>query len=456
MGWKTVFYHLGYPVIAVFSFLTSPCLKAQYHPAIFSDSVTVSDCISYALKYQPLVSQLKIDEEIADRDIKISFADWFPQLNSSAGFQYYLKQPVSIFPDFSNPTGPKVQVTTGVVNNSNLQFNATQKIFSNDLVFAGKTAKYYRQQATQSTHKAKIQLVVEIRKAFYDVLLTQQMLNIIVDEIDRLTQSLNDAHALYNNGARDKIDYTRATMSLNSASSQKISITNSIIAKVTYLKQLMGYPEELELKLKSSFKEIKNDVIIDTLQVIQYKDRIEFQLLQTDINLERLSIGYYRQSFLPSLTGFANYNINYQNDNFEQLYDKSYPNSIAGLSLSFPLFEGTRRIQNIKKSKLIYDRLVLDTINMRNEMYTEYVAALTSYKSNLGSYRLTKQNIELARDVYNAVQYQYKEGIKPYLEVIVSETDLRNAELNNLTSVIKLMFSKIDLEQALGKISTDY
>ena len=206
----------GYPAFAVFSLLTSPWLNAQDQPVTFSDSVTVRECISYALKHQPLVSQLKIDEEIADKDIKISFADWFPQINSSAGFQHYFKQPVSIFPNFSDPSGPKMEVTTGVENSSNIQFSAIQKIFSNDLVFAGKTAKYYRQQAGQSTQKAKIQLVVEVRKAFYDVLLTQQMLNIIDDDIDRLSKSLNDALAMYNNGVKDKIDYSRATLSLNS------------------------------------------------------------------------------------------------------------------------------------------------------------------------------------------------------------------------------------------------
>jgi outer membrane protein TolC len=431
-------------------------LKAQDQTAFFSDSVSINECLGYALKHQPMVTQLKIDEEIAERDIKISFADWYPQITSSAGLQHYIKQPVSIFPNFSDPAGPKIEVTTGVANNSNLQFNATQNIFNNDIIFAGKTAKYYRLQAGQSTQKAKIGLVVEIRKAFYDVLLTQQMLNIIDDEIDRLSRSLNDALSMYNNGIRDKIDYTRATMLLNTARSQKIAITNSIITKVTYLKQLMGYPEDSPLSLRSSFNEMRNDIMIDTLQEIQYRNRIEFQLLQTNLSLEKLSIGYYRQSFLPSLTGFVNYNINYQNDDFGQLYNKSFPNSLAGLSLSFPLFEGTRRIQNIKKSKLLYDRLALDTINLRNEMHTGYIAALTSYKSNLAAYRLTKQNIELARNVYSAVQNQYKEGIKPYLEVIVSETDLRNAELNNLTSVIMLMFSKIDLEQALGKISIDY
>ena len=95
-------------------------------------------------------------------------------------------------------------------------------------------------------------------------------------------------------------------------------------------------------------------------------------------------------------------------------------------------------------------------INLRDEINTGYVGALTSYKSNLAAYRLTKQNIELARDVYNTIQSQYKAGIKPYLEVIVSESELRNAELNNLNSLIMLMFSKIDLEQALGKVSIDY
>ncbi len=91
----------------------------------------------------------KLQKRISD----ISFADWFPQITSGAGFQHYIKQPVSIFPNFSDPAGPKMQVTTGVVNNSNIQFTANQKIFSSDLIFAGRTAKYYRLQAGQSPNE---------------------------------------------------------------------------------------------------------------------------------------------------------------------------------------------------------------------------------------------------------------------------------------------------------------
>jgi len=456
MGKKYVFRFLRYQIVIISFLLVNQVLGAQDRSESFADSVSINECISYALKHQPLVNQLKIDEKIADQDIKISLADWFPQINSGAGYQNYLKQPVSVFPNFSDPAGPKINVTTGVKNYSNLQFSAGQKLLSNDLISASRTAKFYRQQVKQTGQKEAIQLVADISKAFYDVLLSQQMLSIINDEIDRLTVSLKDALTFFKNGLKDKIDYSRATMALNSARSQKVSMTNSIIAKLAYLKQLMGYPEEKPLFLKKTIDEMKEEIMIDTLKGIRYSDRIEYKLLETDIRLQKLLVGYNRLSFLPSMSAYANYNIIYQNDDFGQLYSKSFPNSSVGLSLSLPIIEGGKRMHELEKSKLTFDRLALDTLNLRNEINTEYVQALASYRSNLAAYNLTSQTMDIARDVYNTVLSQYREGIKPYLELIISETDLKTAQLNNLNSLIMLMFSKIDVDKASGRIFVNY
>jgi outer membrane protein TolC len=383
-------------------------------------------------------------------------ADWLPQVNASAGLQHYLKQPVFLFPDISNPTGPKILIPNGVLYNSNIQFSATQNIFNNDVYIAGRTAGNYRLQASQTSRSALIEIVVEINKAFYDVLLSREQLNIIKEEIDRLSKSLKDAYALYQSGTSDVIDYKRATISLNNALSQKKNAEESIKAKISYLKQVMGYPNEKPLNLSSNILSMEKDAIIDTLQNINVYNRIEYQLLQTNLKLQKSKTDYYRMSFLPSLSAFANYNIIYQNDVYNQLFKSSYPNSTIGLSLSFPIFEGTKRIQNIKKSKMQYERLTLDTLNTRNEMNTQFVSAMASYKSDLAVYRMTKQNIEIAQDVYNTVKLQYNQGIKTYLEVIVSETDLMSARINNLNALFMLMFSNIDVKRALGEISVDY
>ena len=431
-------------------------LRAQNQQNIISDSATINDCIKYAMHNQPLVKQLNLDEGIARQNIRIALADWLPQVNASAGLQHYLKQPVFLFPDISNPTGPKILIPNGVLYNSNIQFSATQNIFNNDVYIAGRTAGNYRLQASQTSRSALIEIVVEINKAFYDVLLSREQLNIIKEEIDRLSKSLKDAYALYQSGTSDVIDYKRATISLNNALSQKKNAEESIKSKISYLKQVIGYPNEKPLNLSSNILSMEKDAIIDTLQNINVYNRIEYQLLQTNLKLQKSKTDYYRMSFLPSLSAFANYNIIYQNDVYNQLFKSSYPNSTIGLSLSFPIFEGTKRIQNIKKSKMQYERLTLDTLNTRNEMNTQFVSAMASYKSDMAAYRMTQQNIEIAQDVYNTVKLQYNQGIKTYLEVIVSETDLMSARINNLNALFMLMFSNIDVKRALGEISVDY
>jgi len=447
---------VGFLIAGIFIFCLSNSLNAQNQQNILPDSATVDDCIKYALTNQPLVKQLRLDEGIARQDIRIALSDWLPQINSSAGIQHYLKQPVTLFTDFTNPGGPKILIPTGVLFNSSVQFTATQNIFNHDVYIAGRTAKAYRMQASQTAQSAMIDLVVGISKAFYDVLLSYGQLNIINEEIDRLTKSLKDAYALYQNGTSDMIDYKRATISLNNALAQKKGAEESIKSKLSYLKQLIGYHGEKPLTLNSGIASMEKDVLLDTLQNVTVNNRIEYQLLQTNLKLQKSRIDYYRLGYLPSLSAFANYNLIFQNDKYSQLYKQSFPNSTIGLSLSFPIFQGTKRIQNIRKSNMEYERLALDTINTRNVINTQFVGAMAAYKSDLEAYRTTQKNIKIAQEVYNIVKLQYNQGIKTYLEVIVSETDLMSARINNLNALFMLMFSKLDVQRASGNISVDY
>ncbi|HEY6907118.1 MAG TPA: TolC family protein [Ignavibacteriaceae bacterium] len=423
---------------------------------LLSDSATIKDCLKYAFRNQPLIKQLKLDEGITKENIRIALADWLPQINASANLQHYLEQPKLLFPDITNPSGPKILIQSGVLYNSGITLSASQNIFNADVYIAGRTARTYRLQSAQTSRSAVIEMVVEISKAFYDVLLSEEQLNLINEQITRLNKSLKDAYTHFQNGTNDMIDYKRATISLNNAMAQKKSALESINAKTSYLKQLMGYPGDKVLNLTSNIRSLEKEILLDTLQYLDVNNRIEYQLLQTNLRLQKSRIDYYRFGMLPSLTAFANYNYVYQNDQFSDLYKTYYPNSTIGLSLTLPIFQGTKRLQNIRKSKMEYERLALDTIRTRNEMNTQYVSAMASYKSNLDLYNATSRNSEIAREVYNTVKLQYDQGVKSYLEVIVSETDLMSARINNLNALFMLMFSKLDVQRASGSISVDY
>ena len=78
--------------------------------------------------------------------------------------------------------------------------------------------------------------------------------------------------------------------------------------------------------------------------------------------------------------------------------------------------------------------------------------ALASYKSNLYNFYSIKENLDLANEVYEVIRLQYRAGIKTYLEVINSETDLRTAQINYYNALYQVLSSKVDVAQSLGKI----
>jgi outer membrane protein TolC len=110
------------------------------------------------------------------------------------------------------------------------------------------------------------------------------------------------------------------------------------------------------------------------------------------------------------------------------------------------------RLQNLGKAKLQYKRLQLGEDYLKSAINSEYTQALAVYKSKMNELKVAKNNIILAKDIFNTVKLQYDKGIKAYLEVIVSETDLRTAELNYLNVLFQLLTSKMDLEKASGDI----
>ncbi len=429
---------------------------AQTPSEILDTKVNLNTCIKYALNHQPIIQQMQLNEDITRQDIRIALSDWFPQINANAGLQHYLKQPVSIFPDFTNPSGPKREITTGVLNTSSLQFSASQVLYNNDVLIAAKSEKYYKLKSSQTTKERKIDLVVEVSKSYYDVLLSEANLNFLKDDIIRIDKSMKDAYNQYKTGVSDKIDYQRAMISLNNLKAEIYGTQETIRAKNTRLKELMGYPQNQPLAIAGISIDTIKSFDIDTTTEPDYQNRIEYKLLLSQLKLQKFTIDYYKSGFLPSLSVFANYNLVFQNDHLNALYNQTFPNSIVGLNLSFPIFEGTRRIQQLKRANLYYREMALDTINLKSSINTELDQAMAAYKSNLKAYKAATENVKIADEVYNTVKFQYNQGIKAFLEVIVSETDLRTSRINELNALYRLLSSKLDLDKALGNISISY
>jgi outer membrane protein TolC len=420
-------------------------LNAQQTTDSLLQQATLQNVIGYALKQQPAIQQSYIDEKTTELQIKSKLADWYPQINFNYLYQHNFRVQTSIIG--GNP------VRLGVNNTSSFQFSASQTIFDRDVLLANRTKGVVLTQVRQQTENTKIDVVTNVSKAFYDVLATEQQIKVADENIVRLERSLKDSRDRYETGLVDKTDYKRATIALNNSKAARKTNEEALKAKTVYLKSLMNYPEEGLLDIVYDSVSLEKEIPVDTLQTPDFSKRIEYQILQTQRKLQEANLSYNKWSYIPTLSANGAYNFNYFNNDFGKLYNTSYPNSYAGLTLSFPIFQGGKRKYNIRQAEWELKRTDLAIVALKNNIAAEYNAALAAYKSSLVNYLVVRDNVSLAREVYDVIDLQYRSGIKTYLEVITAETDLRTAQINYFNALYEVLSSKIDVQRSLGTLN---
>lgn len=436
-------------------FIALPATAQSYQRSDSTESFTLNQCIDYAFKHQPGINRAYINQAITKTTNAINVSGWYPQASVGGNFTHYFELPTALTVDSQN-NGAPIKVHTGVENTFIPALSVTQAIFSPALIYASKSANIYVKQSEQITDSAKIDVVTNVSKAFYNLLLTIAQIDVLKEDTARLTKNYNDAYQQYVGGIVDMTDYQEAAITLNNTKAQLKQAVENVVPQYATLKQYMGYPPRSRFNVVFDTLQMKNDISFDTTQDLQFERRIEFQLLQTSQMLQHQVTDYYRSAFLPTVSAFFNYNFEFENNSFAALSSNLYPYSFAGLSLNIPIFTGFYRTNNIKRSKLEEQLLDWDQVELKSSIYTEYTSALAAYKGNLYNVYIMQDNVALAKNVYDIVSLQYQQGVVPYLNVITAESNLISSQIGYLNALYSVLSSKIDLQKSMGFININH
>ncbi len=129
-----------------------------------------------------------------------------------------------------------------------------------------------------------------------------------------------------------------------------------------------------------------------------------------------------------------------------------YPIGLFGVTLNVPIFNGGQKYYRIKQAKINLLKTENTITNLKSVIELEANVASITYKNAYVSMLSQKKNRELALNIYETSKKKYEAGVGSNLEVVTSETALKEAETNYLNAVYELIISKTDLDKALGNI----
>ncbi|HCZ36133.1 MAG TPA: hypothetical protein DHV26_09430 [Cytophagales bacterium] len=440
---------------------------------------TLQQCIDYALENSVQVQNAILDEEIAQAKVKETIGIGLPQISGSASLMHNNKLP-RFFNTYTGPGGfidfggiPGIQPGDVVAaeNFFQLKSSGDASVSVNQLIFNGsyivglRASKTYKELSYKATAQSKEQIVQQVTKAYYTVLINKERVTLFTSNIARVDSLHKNTTALFENGFAESIDADRIQVTLNNLIVERDKFLNMNELGIALLKFQMNYPMNQQIDVAGSIKDINiADAALN--ETLDYANRPDYQLLEVNKRLQELNIKNNYASALPTLSAFAKYGYSTQSPTVGGLFktnsqfnevpgagpDKWYDYSNIGLSLNIPLFSGMQNRYKVQQEKIALEKINNNFRSLKAGIDLETQQAGLNYDNALKSLKAQQQNMELAAKVANVTKIKYEQGVGSNIEVIDAEDSLRQAQTNYYNALFDAIVAKVDLDKAYGKL----
>lgn len=443
---------------------------------------TLDQCIDYALKNSITVQNSVLDQQIAAAKVKETIGIGLPQISATASVVHNPKLS-RFFTTYTGPGGfvgdlsgvPGIQTGDVIAarNFFQLQSSGGASVTANQLLFNGsylvglQASSVYKELAVKAGNQSKEQIIQQVMKAYYGVLINKERINLFANNIARVDSLLRNTKALNQNGFAEAIDVDRIQVTLNNLLSERNKFLNLNELGIEVLKFQMNYPMDQPLEVVGSINEVQVDTNLDHYKEgFDYKIRPDYQVLETNRRLQALNVKNQHATFMPSLNAFATLGYSTQSPQIGGLFktnssivdsgslgpDKWYNYSQIGVSLNVPVFSGLQRHYKLQQEKIVLQKVDNGFRSLKNGIDLEIRQASLIFENAISTLETQRANMELASKVAQVTKIKYEQGVGSNIEVIDAENSLRQAQTNYYGAMFDAMVAKIDLDKAYGKL----
>lgn len=446
----------SYTVIIALTMLMYQTKAQEANKTNFS----LQESIDYSLKHSPNYLNAELDLKNADFRQKEITGMGMPQISSSIDFKDYTSIPTSLLPGviIGHPEIPYVPVKFGTKYNATAGFNASWNILNSDYFFGLKAQKEYMNLSKISVTRTKADLVAQVTKAYYNVIISRSRLKSLVANITRYKKTYEDTKAANQVGTVEMIDVERLEVQYNNLLTDLDKTTKAIEISEALLKFQMGYQINDPLVLSDSLSSDTGD-FQELNKAADITQRPDYKILQSQQSLYDLDVKRLKYGFLPSLSLYGSYQYNAQRQQFTFL-DASggdpskqwFKVALIGATLNLNIFTGWQRMNKIEQTKItaFKNKNAIRTLEL-NAQYETSMASI-NYSNAHSTLLRQKKNMELAQHVTDVARKKYENGVGTNLEVVTAESALIDAQTNYYNSVFDMIVAKVDYQKATGTL----
>jgi len=409
--------------------------------------LTLEQSLEVALSSNPTMKVAGKEIELKKEARFEAFAGLFPEVSLDASYTRTLKKQTMAM-DFQ---GQSTVIEVGQKNSYTGGVNVSLPIFAPALYKSINLTKADVELAVEKARSSRLDLINQVTKAFYQLLLTQDSYNVLLKSYAQAEANYNLIKAKFDQGSVSEYDKIRAEVQMRSLKPSVVSARNGVNLASLQLKVLMGMSSNLCIGVLGNLKDYEETLFSEQLVKDSINLSANSDLKQLDLNVKLLSksLQLERTNFMPTLAAHYNYMYTTLSETFRFKSYDWFPYSTIGLTLSIPVFKASNftkvKQTKIQMQQLTYNRTDIERqLNMQARSYQDNMdASAEQVVSNRESVRQAEKGREIAKK-------RYEVGKGTILELNDSEVALTESQLTYNQSIYDYLIAKADLEKVLG------
>lgn len=442
----------------------SICYTLTGQDTVKAKSLSLTECIEYALEHNYNLKKTNYDIEKAKLSNSEMLGALMPQINGSASFNDNLKKAKFIMPNFinsmmppnmQNPNADKyMTIEMGTNYNFAAGISLNQQLINFSLFNALKIGKTTANLSILGSEANIEEVIATIASLYYTIQATQYAVGQMEKSVKLMENMLKTLEISLENGLTKKIDVDRLKVNIVNLATQKNAINNAVETQKNLLKLQMGL--DINEILDVTAIDIRNIDDLTTLCTIPdfvINKQVAYKIVNERLNMAKHIKKSAIYENIPTLSLIANYQVNGVSDNFFNSNSNYWYNtSIVGLNLRVPIFGGLSRSAKIKQTIVDEYKTKEEAVIIEQSLKMAYKNARIKLDETRLSLSMQHENQKLAEDVYNVAESNYSEGISPMTDMLNASQSLIQAQLNYSNALTDYMKAFVELKKTSGEI----
>ncbi len=445
------------PNHALIAVLFMSFLSARLHaenPAPPS-TLTLDQCLDLALKQNPSILKAKQELRRTYGVVVETRAAMVPQLTASG--QYTRVDPNAI-DKFSINTGT-MTITSTIFDNQEQPWQAqvqiSQLVYSGGKVSASlRSAKLSDQIAALGFQAAVADTLLDVRKAFYQILLNKAQVGVREQSVILLEQQFEDAGHRFDVGSVPRFDVLRAEVELANARPPLIRAQNDLRLSRESLVKLLAIDEPgkrtdfTPINFAGELTYEHRGWDLPTALSKALAQRPELQQAEKQVAVANQNIQVASSGYKPQVSIFGNYGIH--DNQFAEDIDTTRHGWMAGATASWSLFDGMLTRGKVIEARAQYEQADLDFADTRRRVELEVRQAYSDYLQAQELLEAQKKTVEEAEESLRLAEARFRAGSGTQLDVLSAQTALTEARSNEIQALYDYNVANATLERVTG------